>query len=360
MKVTVLTTSYPRHEGDPAGRFVADAVERVRARGVEVKVVSPASFEHHGIAFGSGVVGNLRQRPLLALYLPSMQRNFRRAAREAAADADLVHAHWLPSGGVAMSLGKPYVVQVWGTDLEIARRLPLLAKPILRRAEIVIAASNALAVDAERLGAREVRVIPSGVDVPRSVPEQDEPPHILFAGRLSREKGILDLVRAAEGLPLVVAGDGPLREQVPGALGMVPHHDLLPMYGRAAVFACPSHREGFGVACAEAMAAGRPVVAGAVGGLLDLVVDGETGLLVEPGDLTGLRAALERLLGDATLRRRLGEAGRERARRKFAWQPVTDATLIAYDDVLRSTPRSDAPQGKGVGSIGRRAGTGRS
>ena len=148
MKVVVLTTSYPRHPGDPAGRFVADAVERVRARGVEVEVVSPASFEHHGIAFGSGVVGNLRQRPLLALYLPSMQRNFRRAAREAAVDADLVHAHWLPSGGVAMSLGKPYIVQVWGTDLEIARRLPLLAKPILRRAELVIAASHALAAEA--------------------------------------------------------------------------------------------------------------------------------------------------------------------------------------------------------------------
>jgi len=337
VKLVVLTTSYPRDPGDPAGRFVADAVERVRKRGVEVEVVSPASFEHHGIAFGSGVVGNLRQRPLLALYLPSMQRNFRRAAREAAVDADLVHAHWLPSGGVAMSLGKPFVVQVWGTDLEIARRLPLLAKPILRRAELVIAASSALAADAERLGAREVRVIPSGVDVPASVPEPDDPPHVLFAGRLSREKGILDLVEAAGGLPLVVAGDGPLREQVPGALGMVPHDRLLPMYGRAAVVACPSHREGFGVVCAEAMAHGRPVVAGAVGGLLDLVVDGETGLLVEPGDVTALRAALERLLGDAALRQRLGEAARERARHNFAWQPVTDATLIAYDDVLRPT-----------------------
>jgi len=234
-----------------------------------------------------------------------------------------------------MSLGKPYVVQVWGTDLEIARRLPLLAKPILRRAELVIAASHALAAEAERLGADSVRVIPSGVDIPASVPQPDDPPHVLFAGRLSREKGILDLVEAAQGLPLVVAGDGPLREQVPGALGMVPHHDLLPMYGRAAVVACPSRREGFGVVCAEAMAHGRPVVACAVGGLLDLVVDGETGLLVEPGDVAALRAALERLLGDPELRLRLGDAARERVRRKFAWRPVTDATLIAYDDALR-------------------------
>ena len=178
-------------------------------------------------------------------------------------------------------------------------------------------------------------MIPSGVDVPASVPEPDEPPHVLFAGRLSREKGILDLVEAAAGLPLVVVGGGPLRSQVPGALGMVPHHDLLPMYGKAAVVACPSYREGFGVVCAEAMAHARPVVAGAVGGLLDLVVDGETGLLVEPGDTAGLRAALERLLGDAELRRRLGAAARERARRHFAWGPVTDATLGVYADVLQ-------------------------
>jgi len=340
VKVAVLTTSYPRDAGDAAGRFIADAVERVRARGVEVEVVSPSSFEHHGIAYGSGVVGNLRQRPLLALYLPSMQRNFRRAAREAARDADLVHAHWLPSGGVAMSLGKPYVVQVWGTDLELARRLPLLAKPILRRAALVIAASNALAEEAARLGAREIHVIPSGVDVPEHVGEPVEPPEVLYAGRLSREKGILDLVAAAEGLPLVVAGDGPLRAQVPMARGMVPHPELLGLYERAAVVACPSYREGFGVVCAEAMAHGRPVVAGAVGGLLDLVVDGETGLLVEPGDVAGLRAALERLLGDAELRRRLGAAGRERIRRHFSWAPVTDATLLAYAEALRRQPGS--------------------
>jgi glycosyltransferase involved in cell wall biosynthesis len=334
VKIAVLTTSYPRYAGDAAGRFVADAVDRIRRRGVTVEVVSPTDFEHHGIAYGDGIVGNLRSRPLLALYLPAMQRNFRRAARTAAQDADLVHAHWLPSGAVALSVGKPFVLQVWGTDMEIARRLPPLAKPILRGAALVVAPARALAAEAERLGARETRVIPSGVDVPSTVPEPDEPPHVLFAGRLSREKGILDLVEAAEGIPLVVAGDGPLRERVPGALGMLPHHELLPLYGRAAVVACPSRREGFGVVCAEAMAHGRPVVAGAVGGLLDLVVDGETGLLVEPGDVAGLRAALERLLGDAELRARLGDSARRRVREQFAWDRVTDATLSAYASIL--------------------------
>ncbi len=342
MKVVVLTTSYPRFPGDAAGRFVADAVERLRARGLEVDAVSPASFEHHGIAYGSGVIGNLRERPLLALYLPAMQRNFRRAARRAARDADLVHAHWLPSGAVALSLRTPYVVQVWGTDVEIARRVPWLARPVLRRAELVIAPSTAIAEEVGRLGARDVRVIPGGADVPEQVGAPDEPPHVLYAGRLSAEKGILDLLEAADGLPLVVAGDGPLRERVPQALGMVPHDKLLRMFERAAVVAVPSRREGFGVVCAEAMAHGRPVVASAVGGLCDLVVDGETGLLVPPGDVTALRVALERLLGDPELRARLGGAARERIRERFSWDSSIEATLAAYAAALRSPSAQSA------------------
>lgn len=337
MKVVVLTTSYPRFAGDAAGRFVEDAVERVRERGVEVEVVAPTSFRHFGIAYGSGVVGNLRRRPVKALLLPVMLAAFRRAARRAARDADLVHAHWLSAGAIAATCGKPYVVQLWGTDVELARRVPWLARRILGRARLVICASNALAEGARELGAGEVRVIPSGVDVPAKVGDEADPPQVLFAGRLSKEKGILELVQAARagGIPLVVAGDGPLRDQVPEARGFVPHDELGPLFERAAVVACPSHREGFGVVCAEAMAHGRPVVAGAVGGLLDLVVHEETGLLVPPRDVTALREALERLLGDRELRHRFGAAGRERVREHFSWPAVTDATLDAYETAVR-------------------------
>jgi glycosyltransferase involved in cell wall biosynthesis len=337
VKVTVLTTSYPRFAGDAAGRFVEDAVERVRERGVEVEVVAPTSFRHFGIAYGSGVVSNLRRRPAKALLLPVMLAAFRRAARRAARDADLVHAQWLSAGAIAATCGKPYVVQLWGTDVELARRVPWLARRILGRARLVICASNALAEAARELGAGEVRVIPSGVDLPAKVGDEADPPEVLFAGRLSPEKGILELVQAARagGIPLVVAGDGPLRDQVPEARGFVPHDELGPLFERAAVVACPSYREGFGVVCAEAMAHGRPVVAGAVGGLLDLVVHERTGLLVPPRDVTALREALERLLGDRELRHRFGAAGRERVREHFSWPAVTDATLAAYETAVR-------------------------
>jgi glycosyltransferase involved in cell wall biosynthesis len=334
VRVAVLTTSYPRGPGDVAGLFVADQVEHLRERGVDVDVVSPASFRHYGIAYGAGVAANLRRRPYLTLALPLMLAGFTRAARRAADAADLVHAHWLPSGAVAMATGKPFVVQVWGTDVELARRVPSLARQVLRRARLVIAPSSALAEEARRLGAEDVRVIPSGVDLPATVGEEADPPEILYAGRLSAEKGVRELVAAADGLTLVVAGDGPLRSEVPQALGFVPHDELVRFYERAAVVACPSRREGFGVVCAEAMAYGRPVVAGNVGGLRDLVVHEETGLLVPPGDVEALREALQRLLGDADLRRRYGEAGRARIAAHFTWRRFADETLRAYEDAL--------------------------
>jgi glycosyltransferase involved in cell wall biosynthesis len=328
MRVAVLTTSYPRYPGDVVGRFVADAVEHVRRRGIDVEVVGPEQFRGYGLTFGHGVLGNLRRRPWLALFVPALLASFVRAARRV--DADLLHAHWLPSGWVAARTGKPYVVQVWGTDVELARRAPRLARGVLRGARLVIAASTALAESARALGAQEVRVIPSGVDLPPEVGEEASPPEILYAGRLSPEKGVEELVAAADGLKLVVAGDGPQRARVPGALGFVPHDELQGLYARAAVVACPSRREGFGVACLEAMAHGRPVIATDVGGLRDLVVDGETGLVVPPRDPAALRAALDRLLADPALRRRLGSAGRRRAQERFSWDVVTEATVAAY------------------------------
>jgi len=330
MRVAVLTTSYPRFPGDAAGHFVADAVEHVRARGVEVEVVGPQQFRTYGLAYGHGVLGNLRHRPWLVLSVPGLLASFVRAARRV--EADLLHAHWLPAGWVAAQSGKPYVVQVWGTDVELARRAPWLVRGILRGARIVIAASSALAQSARLLGAHDVRVIPSGVDLPAEVGTEAHPPEVLYAGRLSEEKGVLALVEAARGMNLVVAGDGPLRARVPVARGFVPNDELQALYARAAVVACPSRREGFGVACLEAMSHGRPVVATDVGGLRDLVVDGETGLVVPTRDPAALRTALERLLGDPELRRRLGAAGRQRAQERFSWAAVTDATLTAYAD----------------------------
>jgi glycosyltransferase involved in cell wall biosynthesis len=254
-----------------------------------------------------------------------------RAARRAARQADVVHAHWLPNGLPAALAGKPFVLTLHGTDVALAERAPAFARPVVRRARVVIGVSRALAQAAERLGARDARVVPNGVAIPDDVGEEAAPPEVLFAGRLSPEKGIEDLLAVADGLRLVVAGDGPLRPQVPQALGMLPRDEFYGRLDRAAVVVFPSRRDGFPVACAEAMAHGRAVVATAVGGLPDMVVDGETGLLVPPGDPAALRAAIDRLLADPELRQRLGTAARLRIEELCGWDRVIDRTLEAYE-----------------------------
>jgi glycosyltransferase involved in cell wall biosynthesis len=205
---------------------------------------------------------------------------------------------------------------------------------LLRRARVVIAVSEQLA-EAARVGARDVRWIPNGVEIPAEVGAEADPPEVLFVGRLAPEKGIHELAEAARGLNLVVAGDGPLRPLVPGALGFVPHEEVERLLARAAAVVLPSHREGLPMALLEAMAHGRAVVATPVGGIPSLVEDGRTGLLVPPGDAGALRAAIDRLLGDPGLRRRLGEAARERVTELCSWERVVDETLAAYESALR-------------------------
>jgi glycosyltransferase involved in cell wall biosynthesis len=313
VKVVVLTTSYPRDASDVAGHFVRDAVEGVRALGVGVEVVSPASFRHFGIAYGGGIAQNLRAAPWRLALVPAFLAAYARAARRAARDADLVHAHWIPSAIAARATGKPYVLQVWGTDIALARRAPALVRPLVCGARLVVAASTFLADEARLLGARAVEVVPAGVAIPEHVGVPDEPPHVLYAGRLSEEKGILEFLEATEGLPRVIVGDGPLRARVPEAVGFVPPGQVGAYYERAAVVCVPSRREGYGFSAREAMAYGRPVVATRVGGLVDAIVDGESGLLVERD---GLREAIVVRCSSFTS---VSSSGKRRPRPWISW-----------------------------------------
>jgi phosphatidylinositol alpha-mannosyltransferase len=347
MKVVVLTTSYPRDADDVAGRFVADAVRAVRTTGVDVDVVSPASFPDFGIAYGGGIAQNLRNSPWKLALVPGFLAAYALAARRAAKDADLVHAHWIPSALAARATGKPYVLQVWGTEVELARRAPALARALLRGAQLVLAASAFLADEARALGAREVRVVPSGVNIPEHVGEPAEPPHVLYVGRLSEEKGILEFLEATEGLPRVIVGDGPLRARVPEAVGFVPPAELPRYYAGCDVFCAPSvERESFGIVLLEAMAAGRAVVAGDNPGYASVVTNGVEGLLVPPKDPQALALALVRVLADGTLRPTMREAG-QRTAAQYDWPLLARRILEIYDRAARGA--AYAPRQRGIG-----------
>ena len=336
MKVAVFTTSYPRHEGDLAGRFVYDLVRRLRERDVVIDVVGPGTYRDYGLtgSGGAGLVANLRRKPWLA---PSLAVSMIRTLRRAARDADLVHANWLAGAKIARYSGKPFIVTLHGSgtagrfsDLGLAERSPGLVRRLLRPARAVICCSQALAVSMREIGVANVHEIPYGVEIPHATGPEDEPPAVMFAGRLSPEKRIDVIAAATEGLPRIVAGDGPLRGLLPDTLGFVPQNELFGLYDRAAVVLLTSEREGLPNVVLEAMARGKTVVSTPVGGIPSVIEDGVTGLLVAVGDAQATRAAVERALADPGLRKKIGAAARERVREYCSWDTVTEQTLEVY------------------------------
>lgn len=176
-----------------------------------------------------------------------------------------------------------------------------------------------------------------------------------IVGRLIEQKGIADAIDAfarvapgRAGVELLIAGEGPARRALERRAATSPSGERVRFLGwrsdRQAVMCAldllmaPSLREGFGLAVLEAMALGIPVIATRVGGLSELVAEGETGLLVPPADPPALAAALHRMLEDPALRRRLGEAGRARARRDFTIGRMAEETLAVYREFSGAGP----------------------
>jgi glycosyltransferase involved in cell wall biosynthesis len=195
-------------------------------------------------------------------------------------------------------------------------------------------------------------VIPNAVDVEAVPPARHDgnPPLVVSVGRLAAPKDAVTLVRALAALPGgrftgLIVGDGPDRPAVEEEVRRLGVQDTVELAGtrddvpellaRADVFVLSSRSEGAPMSILEAMAAGLPVVATRVGGVDELVADGDTGMLVPPGDAAALSAALGLLIADPALRRRLGEAGRERVRRRFDVREQRRAHLAAYSAELR-------------------------
>jgi glycosyltransferase involved in cell wall biosynthesis len=195
---------------------------------------------------------------------------------------------------------------------------------------------------------RRVTCIPNPVVLPVQSLASREPGLVLFSGRCEASKGIFDLLEAAgilraqvPGLTIECAGDGDLgkveryaasmglgaRVRMRGWLARPASEQLL---ARASVFVLPSHAEGLPMSLLEAMAAGCPVVATPVGGVPDLVVDGENGLLVPPGDPHALAAALARILRDPALARRLGRAARATIEARYTAERSIDRLEQLY------------------------------
>ena len=292
---------------------------------------------------------------------------------------DVVHSHFWMSGRAALAAAQPLGIPVVHTfhALGVVKRRHQGAKDtspperlaeenaIVRAVDHVVATCSEEVFELVRLGGELSRmsVVPCGVSVdlfrPQGPAEARTPGlhRIVVLSRLVERKGIGNVISALAMLPdaeLVIAGGGEAEElrDDPEALrltalaeglgvaervhfrGRVERADVPALLRSADVVACVPWYEPFGIVPLEAMACGIPVVASAVGGLIDTVVDGRTGLHVPPRRPDAIARALRRLLEDAPLRAALGAAGVERARTHYSWARVAERTLEAYSRVL--------------------------
>lgn len=311
----------------------------------------------------------------LVPHLPALAEGLERAWR--AEPPDVVHAHfWMSGLAATAALGDADVpfVQTFhalgnvkrrhqrDADTSPAGRIPA-ERVLARRADRVLATCDDELFELIRMGAprRRISVVPCGVDALAFSPDgpvadRGERPRLVSVGRLVRRKGVDEVVTALAQVPdaeLVVAGgegeeDGPdpdlarLRELVARHgvadrvlfLGPVARTRIPALLRSADAVVCAPWYEPFGMVALEAMACGRAVVATAVGGMQDTVVDGVTGLHVPPRRPDVLGATLRGLVGDPTRQLAFGLAGRDRVLARYTWDRVAAATERVYDDVL--------------------------
>jgi len=315
------------------------------------------------------LTSNHLTRALAPFYLLSFFLHALRLAR----NAGVILSHWMiPSGfvGACVSLvmGKPHIVIEHSGGLRALQRLPggmWLTRFILAGSCRVITVSEELR---ERLiewvpdARHKTIIIPMGVDYKAFMSKNGDKeaslsalgssnrPVIFYLGRLSEVKGVDHLIRAVGGLKgaeLVIAGDGEqeselklLADQVGVRalfLGRVGDAQKRAWLRRSDVVVVPSvvlesgRTEGMPVVCLEAMAASKPVIASRVGGLPEVIRDGKNGLLVGPGDVAGLRRAIERVLNNEVLRGAMGVAALQTAKR-FDW----DVIATRFENLIQS------------------------
>lgn len=321
------------HE-DEAGAW--DFARALEARGVPLDAIRVRA-DVDPIAFVQLVGYLLRRRPALL-------------------HTHLVHAEWyaLLAGAVAR-VPVRFTTKHGFNEFREAPYFGVADRAVASLAHVHIAISRGLArylADVEGFDRESFEIVHYGID-PDGEPKgyAGRKPRLLCVGRLIPIKGHVVLLRAfAEArrelpdLELAIAGRGPLEPALKALARELKIDDAVHFLGHvspiqsaieaAAAIVVPSMGEGFGMVALEAMERARPVIAADVGGLRELVRDGETGVLVPPGEAQSLAEAIVRVAGDLPLARRMGEAGRRRALSRFLQRACTERTELLYEDAL--------------------------
>ena len=381
MRALFLTHSFPREPGDAAGSFVLKLAVALRDHGVDVHVVAPsgdhlpssdrfdgipverfryAPRKYEKLAYAGNMHTQVRDSwgAKLAL-LGFLGSEFGTAVRARRVfEPDLVHAHWwFPGGLVGTWLsglsGVPLVTTLHGTDVRLARSTAMarpLFRHVLQQSSAVTTVSRWLARETESLvSGVQASVAPMPVATDLFTPGgARDPNRLLFVGRLTAQKGIavlLDALGRMRHKPVIdVVGDGALAKDLADRartlgiadrvnwLGHLAQPSLPDLYRRAAALVVPSTDEGLGLVAVEAQLCETPVVGFQSGGLTDTVQHDRTGLLVPPGNVDALAAALDDLLDRPERGSELGRAGRMVALAGFA----PESAARRYAGIYRS------------------------
>jgi starch synthase len=387
MKVTMMTREYPPYVYGGAGvhvRYLSQELSKLMA--VEIRCIGDQDITSHQLRVRGYMPRDaLQSGQQFAPALETLSVNLLSVGDSV--DSDLVHTHtWYGhfAGFLIKTLyGIPLVatchslepVRPWKED-HLGRGYHLSSwteKVGIENADRVIAVSQSMKEDILKyfsVPEERVVVIHNGIDLDtwQPTPLSDElkaeygieDDYVLFVGRPTPQKGMEYLVEAADQIPvqLVFAAVGSdtkeyeerMIEQVQTKRNILWIHKLLKeeeyvqLYSGARAFVCPSVYEPFGIINLEAMACQVPVVASAVGGILEVVLPEQTGILVEPRDPDQIAAAVKRLLGDRELSRQLGERGRARVEERFSWSAIAKQTKALYASVLHRELTPEPPR----------------
>ncbi|PYI75500.1 MAG: glycogen synthase [Verrucomicrobia bacterium] len=396
MKVLLLTNEYPPSTYGGAGVHV-EYLSRELAKLMSVEV---RCFGDQKVKSGKLTVRGF-QLDTTGWKCPKELRSTLGAVQRcidfnaAGLDADVVHCHtWYTHWGGILArknYGVPLVVTVHSLEpLRPWKREQLaggydfslwVEKTALEMADAVIAVSKETRDDIARLFAvkkERLHVIYNGIDLDEYRPTRSkdalrkfgiEEPYVLFVGRITRQKGIIHLVRAIEfmdkNFQVVLCAGAPdtpeIAREMKNAVErarrardgiiwideMLDKRSVIQLYSHAAVFCCPSIYEPFGIINLEAMACETAVVASKVGGIKEVVVDGETGFLVPLAQMKespfepihpekfarDFAVKVNELMRDEKLRIRFGEAGRLRAEKRFSWRAIAQETQALYQSL---------------------------
>lgn len=387
MKVCVITSVFPRHEGDPSASWLVEVVRRIQKKGLEVFVFCP-SFKGlsdqtiHGIkvrrfryffkakedlTHDQGAPNKIRSPIYLFIsffYVLFGLVHFIRYCRKER--FDVLHVHWpFPHGLFSYAGAKVSragtVLHFHGAELLLVKRFAFVKyflKHAISHADRIVANSSFTKSKVQEIVPSEVEVIGFGpaIEEKRFRRPSNSRKRVLYVGRMIERKGVEYLVRAMTDVTarvdceLILVGDGDQKAKLQTLVhetgldgrvrfeGVLPNEALNERYQQCDAFVLPAivdsrgDTEGFGVVLIEALTYKKPIVASSVGGILDIIKHRETGLLVPEKDAAALARGIVEVLTDEPLAARLGENGYRHIKESFDWDRIADRIVGLYRD----------------------------